>query len=175
MQTSKRTCCSFLNEPKWMSCWPAEKPLKHDTSKEFEACFDRQGAQLTANQAIFDSPRVWRRDLFSSLGHALDSLYFANENQRKSSYWGRYDNLRVSGESSSCGQWKESPAKGNRVVKKECPYNRQQEFNHGVDVWGTHGLLNGPVGTRQLLHAESMRYGWDYQSRDSRTAKKGYR
>lgn len=74
-----------MGESKRMSCWPAEKQLKPDTNKESKASFDRQGAQLIANQAILDNPRIWRRDLFSRMVHVFESLCFGNENQRKSS------------------------------------------------------------------------------------------
>lgn len=30
--------CSFGDESKWVSCWPAETPLKRDTTKERKAC-----------------------------------------------------------------------------------------------------------------------------------------
>lgn len=52
----KENMLFFSDVFEWMSCWPAEKLLK--PGKKFEACFDRHVAQLTVNQAIFDSPRI---------------------------------------------------------------------------------------------------------------------
>lgn len=61
------------------------------------------------------------------------------------------------------------------MVKKGHFYNRHQKFNHWLRFGDLYGLLTRLVETRQLLHAEFMRYRGDYQSRDSRTAKKDYR
>ena len=79
MQTSERTRCSFQMSPNECHVDLQEELLECDTSKAWEACFDRRGAQVTENEAILDRPRTWRRDLFLRTGHVFGSLSFGNE------------------------------------------------------------------------------------------------